>query len=155
LLRDVMAGLVGSIVLMTNIVSFAALMFPGALAAGASTAVWAMLVGSGFCGLWIAWRTSVPPLAVGMDSPTGAALVLLAAGSASAVLAAGGSPHAAVLSAMLLTVRKRVKSPLAIPLTLLAMTACASLALHQLGLDDPAQGWCWGWPDWPASTCPG
>jgi hypothetical protein len=38
-------------------------------------------------------------------------------------------------------VRKRVKSPLAIPLTLLAMTACASLALHQLGLDDPAQGW--------------
>ena len=141
LLRDVMAGLVGSIVLMTNIVSFAALMFPGALAAGASTAVWAMLVGSGFCGLWIAWRTSVPPLAVGMDSPTGAALVLLAAGSASAVLAAGGSPHAAVLSAMLLTVRKRVKSPLAIPLTLLAMTACTSLALHQLGLDDPAQGW--------------
>jgi sulfate permease, SulP family len=219
----VMAGLVGSIVLMTNIVSFAALMFPGDLAAGASTAVWAMLVGSGFCGLWIAWRTSVPPLAVGMDSPTGAALVLLAAGSGSAVLAAGGSPHTAVLSAMLLfsaatlvtgglllglglarwgaclrfvpffvvagflgatgwlliagsvrmstghtllglfaawtwqhgaklvcalgvlavllTLRSRVKSPLAIPLTLLAMTLCASAALHLLGLDDPALGW--------------
>ena len=223
LLRDVVAGLVGSIVLMTNIVSFAALMFPGALAAGASTAVWAMLVGSGFCGLWIAWRTSVAPLAVGMDSPTGAALVLLAAGSASAVLAAGGSPHAAVLSTMLLfsaatlvtgalllglglarwgaylrfvpffvvagflgatgwlliagsvrmttghtlmglftawtwqlgaklacalavlavllTLRSRVKSALALPLTLLSMTVCASLALKLLGLDDPALGW--------------
>jgi hypothetical protein len=31
LLRDLLAGLVGSVVLIANIVSFAALMFPGAL----------------------------------------------------------------------------------------------------------------------------
>ena len=102
LLRDVLAGLVAAIVLVANIVSFAALMFPGALAAGASVAIWAMLIGSGVCGVWIAWKTTVPPLATGMDSATGAALVLLAAACGQSVLASGGSSEAAVLSTLLL-----------------------------------------------------
>ena len=45
--RGALAGLVASVVLVANIVSFAALMFPGVLAAGASSAIWAMLIGSG------------------------------------------------------------------------------------------------------------
>lgn len=223
LLRDSLAGLVASIVLLANIVSFAALMFPGALAAGASSAIWAMLIGSSVSGVWIAWKTSVPPLAIGMDSPTGAALVLLAAGCGQAVLASGGSSQAAVLStlllftaatlvtgllllglglarwgaylrfvpffvvagflgatggllisggvrmttgqtlanlhaawtwqmgaklgcavavlAVLLVLRSRVKSALALPLALLAMTVSANIALKLLDLDDPALGW--------------
>ena len=71
--REGLAGFVGAVVLITNIVSFAALMFPGALAAGAATAVWAMLIGSGVVGLWVAWKTTLPPLATGIDSPTGQA----------------------------------------------------------------------------------
>lgn len=102
LLRDALAGLVGSVVLIANIVSFAALMFPGALASGASTAVWAMLVGSGIGGLWIAWRTSLPPIATGIDAPSGAVLVLLSASCGAAVTAAGGSPQAAVQAVLLL-----------------------------------------------------
>src|SRR5487761_2377176 len=79
--RDALAGLVASIVLVANIVSFSALMFPGALARGAATAIWAMLIGSGVVGLWVSLRTSLPPLATGMDSPTGAVLVVVAATS--------------------------------------------------------------------------
>jgi SulP family sulfate permease len=101
-LRALLAGLVASIVLIVNIVSFAALMFPGALAAGASTAVWAMLIGSGVTGLWVAWRTSLPPMAVGIDSPTGAVLVLLSASCAAAVAANGGTAQAALQGVLLL-----------------------------------------------------
>lgn len=100
--RDGLAGLVGAVVLVINIVSFSALMFPGALAAGAASAVWAMLVGSAVVGLWVAWKTTLPPLATGMDSPTAAVLVLIAAGAGPAVLSAGGTPPQAIQATMLL-----------------------------------------------------
>lgn len=45
-LKDTIAGLVASVVLIANIVSFGALMFPGELSAGIPTAIWAMLIGS-------------------------------------------------------------------------------------------------------------
>ncbi len=102
LLRDLLAGLVGSVVLIANIVSFAALMFSGALSAGASTAIWAMLVGSGITGIWLAWRTSLPPMATGIDSPTGAVLVALSASCGAAVTAAGGNAQTAVQAVLLL-----------------------------------------------------
>ncbi|MDE2567039.1 MAG: SLC26A/SulP transporter family protein [Burkholderiales bacterium] len=99
---EVLAGFVASIVLVTNIVSFSALMFPGALAQGASTAIWAMLIGSAVVGLWVSRQTSLPPMASGMDSPTGAVLVVVAASAAPAVLGAGGTPAQAVQATMLL-----------------------------------------------------
>ena len=100
--RDAVAGTVTSVALIANIVSFSALMFPGVLANGAPVALWAMLVGSGLSGLWIAWRTSLPPLAVSIDSPTGAVLVLLSASAGASALAAGATPDAAVRAVMLL-----------------------------------------------------
>lgn len=99
--RDAIAGFVAAIVLVANIVSFAALMFPGELASGIPIAIWAMLVGSAVGGVWIAWWTSLPPLATGIDSPTGAFLVLLSAATASAVGASGGSVDAIVVSVMI------------------------------------------------------
>ena len=99
--RDLIAGLVAAVLLIANIVSFGALMFPGELAAGAPVAVWAMLIGSCVGGLWIARATSLPPLATGIDSPTGAVLVLVSAVAASRVLKAGGSPEAAIQLVML------------------------------------------------------
>jgi len=75
--KDAAAGVVASIVLVANIVSFAALMFPGHLAAGVPVAIWAMLVGSCIGGVCIALCTSISPLATGIDSPTGAVLVSL------------------------------------------------------------------------------
>ena len=99
---DLLAGLVGSVVLIANIVSFAALMFPGPLAAGAATAIWALLIGSGVIGIWVAWRTSLPPLATGIDSPTGTVLVLLALSAGQALQAAGTQPGQTIAVVMLL-----------------------------------------------------
>ena len=72
--KDVIAGLIASVVLIGNIVSFGALMFPGDLSGGVPVAIWAMLIGSCVGGIWIALSTSLPPLATSIDSPTGAAL---------------------------------------------------------------------------------
>ena len=100
-IKDAMAGVVASVVLVANIVSFAALMFPGELSAGIPIAIWAMLVGSCIGGLWIAWSTSLPPLASGIDSPTGAVLVLLSATAGSAVMSHDGNTQNAVHAVML------------------------------------------------------
>jgi sulfate permease, SulP family len=102
LARDTVAGLVTAVVLIANIVSFGALMFPGPLSQGAPTAIWAMLIGSGVSGLWIAWKSWLPPMATGIDSPTGAVLVLLSAAVAAAVTTAGGSTASAVQAALLM-----------------------------------------------------
>jgi SulP family sulfate permease len=99
--KDTIAGLLASVVLIANIVSFAALMFPGDLSGGIPTAIWAMLIGSSVSGVWIALRTSLPPIATGIDSPTGAVLVLLSAAVAPQVIAGGGSPNAAIATVML------------------------------------------------------
>jgi SulP family sulfate permease len=101
-IKDVIAGVVASVVLVANIISFGALMFPGALSAGIPIAVWAMLIGSCIGGLWIAWATSLPPLASGIDSPTGAVLVVLSANVAATVVHAGGSTDMAVTVTMLI-----------------------------------------------------
>jgi sulfate permease, SulP family len=100
--KDAVAGLMASVVLIANIISFAALMFPGSMNPGISMAIWAMLIGSSIGGVWIALTTSLPPLATGIDSPTGAVLVLLSLAAGSGVLAAGGSPQAAVENVMLI-----------------------------------------------------
>jgi sulfate permease, SulP family len=95
------AGLVAAVVLIGNIVSFGALMFPGDLSLGIPIVIWAMLIGSCIGGAWIAVSTSLPPLASGIDSPTGAVLVLLSASAGADVIAAGGTPHSAVQTVML------------------------------------------------------
>ncbi len=100
--KDTIAGLVASVILIANIISFGALMFPGALNAGVPVAIWAMLIGSCICGTWIALVTSLPPVATGIDSPTGTVLVLLSAAAGSSVIATGGSPQTAVQTVMLI-----------------------------------------------------
>lgn len=116
--RDAAAGAVSAIVLLTSIVSFASLMFPGPLATGAPTAVWAMLVGSGIAGLWIALRTSLPPMSSGIDGATGAIFAVLAGQAAQAVTGAGGGVAAAVQASML---------------ALAAATAASGALLYALG----------------------
>ena len=101
-MKDLIAGLVASVVLIANIISFGALMFPGALSTGIPIAIWAMLIGSCIGGVWIALATSLPPIATGINSPTGTVLVLLSATAGSSILAAGGSPKIAVQTTMLI-----------------------------------------------------
>jgi SulP family sulfate permease len=101
LFRNATAGLLASIVLIAGIISFSALMFPGQLSAGAPIAIWSMLIGSCAGGIIVAWRTTLPPLASGIDSPTGTVLVLLSAAAGSASLSSGGTPAEAIQSVML------------------------------------------------------
>src|SRR6266852_8194043 len=101
IIKDTTAGLVASVVLIGNIVSFGALMFPGDLSAGIPVAIWAMLLGACVGGMCIALTTSLPPLTTGIVSPTAAVLVLLSALTASVVRAAGATPDMAVQSVML------------------------------------------------------
>lgn len=101
-IRDTVAGTLAAVVLIANIVSFGALMFPGQFSVGNPIAVWSMLIGGCICGVWIAMTTSLPPLATGIDSPTGAVLVLLSALAGPQVVSAGGTPQAAVQTVMLL-----------------------------------------------------
>jgi SulP family sulfate permease len=101
-LRDTAAGFVSAIVLIANIISFAALMFPGEFSQGIPIAVWSMLVGSCICGLIVSLTTSTPPLATGIDSPTGAVLVLLSITVSKEVTSAGGTPTDAIQTTMLL-----------------------------------------------------
>lgn len=100
--KDTIVGVVTSVVLIANTVSFGALMFPGDLSAGIPIAIWAMLIGACVGGVWIALTTSLPPLTTVIDSPTGAALILLSALTASGIRAAGGSPETAIQSVMLI-----------------------------------------------------
>ena len=102
LFRDSVAGLVAAVVLIANIVSFGALMFPAALSSGMPMAIWAMLIGSSMCGVWIALKTSLPPIATGIDSPTATVLVLLSASAGSNVLATGRDAETAVQAVMLI-----------------------------------------------------
>ena len=99
--RDLAAAAVSAVVLLTSIVSFASLMFPGPLAAGAPGAVWAMLVGGGVAGLWVALRSSLPPVSSGIDGATAAIFVLLIALVASSVMESGGGVDAAIQASML------------------------------------------------------
>ena len=99
--KDAVAGGMASIVLIANIVSFGGLMFPGALGHGVPIAIWAMLIGSCIAGTWVALRTSLPPLSTGIDSPTGAVLVLLSATTGPAVLAMTQSAAIAIQTVML------------------------------------------------------
>jgi len=99
--KDLIAGLVVSVILIGNIISFGALMFPGGLSSGIPTVIWAMLIGGCIGGVWNAVATSLPPLATSIDSPTGAVLVLLSASTGADVLAAGGTPETAVLIIMI------------------------------------------------------
>lgn len=101
LVTDAVAGLTTAIVLVGNIVAFSALMFPGQFSGGITVALWAMLLGSAITGVWIALKTSIPPLASGIDTPTGAVLVVLAGTITTGVTAAGGSPASAVTAALL------------------------------------------------------
>ena len=100
--KSTIAGLLASVILIANIISFGALMFPGALGAGIPIAIWAMLIGGCIGGVWIALTTSLPPLASGIDSPTGTVLVLLSAATASSVVAAGGESQTAIQIVMLM-----------------------------------------------------
>src|SRR5579863_2310635 len=99
--KDVTAGIAASVVPIANIISFGALLFPD-LQTGVPIAIWGMLIGSCIGGVWIALKTSLPPMASGMDSPTVAVLATVSTITGTEMMAAGATQEAAVQSVMLI-----------------------------------------------------
>jgi SulP family sulfate permease len=97
--KDVTAGIAASVVPIANIISFGALLFPD-LQTGVPIAIWGMLICIG--GVWIALKTSLPPMASGMDSPTVAVLATVSTIAGTEMMAAGATQEAAVQSVMLI-----------------------------------------------------
>ncbi len=100
LARDTLAGASAALVILSYLLSYSALMFSGELAAGFPIALWAMLFGSVVAGAWIAYRTSIPPIANGMDIPSTAVLIALCGGIAQSVIDRGGTAASAVTHAL-------------------------------------------------------
>lgn len=101
LVGDIVAGITVSIVLIGNIIGFSALMAPPG-AGNVATVLWVLLIGSCLSGIVIALMTSLPPIAAGLDTPTGAVFVLLGAAVGAQVAAAGGSGSAVTHSVLLI-----------------------------------------------------
>lgn len=98
---NVLAGVVASILTLAYCLSFSALLFQGALAAGLPMGLWALLVGSAVAGLYVSLTTSLPPAEAGPDNPAVAVLAVLAATVSAPVLLAGGNARLAVDAVLL------------------------------------------------------
>jgi sulfate permease, SulP family len=101
LLRDLLAGLIASIVIIAYAMSYAALILPGPYAVGVPQLTWAMLVGSFAVGLLIAFFTTLPPMGGGLDTPQTAAMILFGASIAAGATAAGHDPATSARYVML------------------------------------------------------
>lgn len=99
--REVLAGSLAALVVVAYAMSYSALMFPGRFAAGMPQALWAMLLGACLAGGLIAWRTTIPPLAGGLDNPHAAAMIALAGLVSAGVAARGGTPELAIAYTLL------------------------------------------------------
>ncbi len=94
--RDVLAGLAASLLAIAYCLSFSALLFQGALQSGLPVGLWALLIGSAISGLYVAYTTTIAPVAAGPNNPAVAVLSVLATTVSGLVLANGGSPEEAV-----------------------------------------------------------
>lgn len=103
--RDAVAGVTAAMLSAAYAASYSALLFPGALSpSGAPIAMWALLFGASVGGAWIAWRTSLPPIASGLDSSQAATFAALSAILADTLMQRGAAPALAAREIMLVFV---------------------------------------------------
>jgi SulP family sulfate permease len=98
--RDALAGVISAVVQIAYCISFAALIFQGALAAGFSLGLAAMIMGTAVTGVVIALTSTLSPANGGPDSPAVAVMSVLA-GTVSASLAASGGSEKAIITNVL------------------------------------------------------
>jgi sulfate permease, SulP family len=100
-IRDAQAAVLAALLIMAYTLSYSALMFPGVLAAGVPSALWAILLGAAVVGGLIALRTTLPPLASGLDIPQAATMVALTGTVCNEVLQSGGTAASAIAHALI------------------------------------------------------
>jgi sulfate permease, SulP family len=94
--RDALAGVISAVVQIAYCISFSALIFQGALAAGFSLGLAALIMGTAVTGVVIAVTSTLSPASGGPDSPAVAVMSVLA-GSVAAALAAKGASNTAII----------------------------------------------------------
>ena len=101
--RDALAGVILAVVQIAYCISFAALIFQGALAAGFSLGLAAMIMGTTVTSVVIALTSTLSPANGGPDSPAVAVMSVLA-GTVSASLAASGGSEQAIITNVLVAI---------------------------------------------------
>lgn len=99
--RETGAGLAAAQLSIAYCLSFSALLFHGPLAGGLDRGFSALLVGSSVTGLWIAFASTLVPVAAGPNNPAVAVLAVLAGAVSGLVLGAGGDAEHAVTAVLL------------------------------------------------------
>jgi SulP family sulfate permease len=99
--RDLLAGVVASLVTVAYCISFAALIFQGDLAGGLSLGLAALLTGTVINGVIVCLTTSLAPVDAGPDSPAVAVISVLAASIAAALSVQGMGPEATILHVLI------------------------------------------------------
>jgi sulfate permease, SulP family len=94
--RDALAGVISAVVQIAYCISFSALIFQGALAAGFSLGLAALIMGTVVVGVVVALTSTLSPAGGGPDSPAVAVMSVLA-GSVAAALAAKGASNTAII----------------------------------------------------------
>lgn len=95
MVRDVVAGVVASLVLLAYCLSFSALIFAGQTSDGLPMALWSFMVATSIATLLAAFRTTLPPVLAGPRNPV-VAVMAVAASTIAATGAGKGMPPAEI-----------------------------------------------------------
>jgi sulfate permease, SulP family len=98
--RDALAGVILAVVQIAYCISFAALIFQGALAAGFSLGLAAMIMGTAVTSVVIALTSTLSPANGGPDSPAVAVMSVLAGTVSASLAASGGSEQAIIINVL-------------------------------------------------------
>ncbi|HET7852125.1 MAG TPA: SulP family inorganic anion transporter [Methyloceanibacter sp.] len=98
--RDALAGVISAIVQIAYCISFSALIFQGAIAAGFSLGLAALIMGTVVTGLIVALTSTLSPADAGPDTPAVAVMSVLAGSIAAALAAKGATTQAIILNVM-------------------------------------------------------
>jgi SulP family sulfate permease len=101
LIGDLSAGLIAAFLILAYSLSYSALLFPGPTSGMAALSLWSMLIGAVAAGIIVGRFTGLPPLGIGMDTPTMAVFLALCHAIMAAATAQGLSPENAAFHALL------------------------------------------------------
>lgn len=101
--RDALAGVISAVVQIAYCISFSALIFQGAIAAGFALGLAALIMGTVVTGIVVALTSTLSPADAGPDTPAVAVMSVLA-GSIAAALAAQGASNQAIIINVLVAI---------------------------------------------------
>jgi SulP family sulfate permease len=101
LIGDLSAGVIAAFLILAYSLSYSALLFPGPMNGMAALSLWSMLIGAVATGIIVGWFTGLPPLGVGMDTPSMAVFMALSHSIMATATSQGIGPADAAFHALL------------------------------------------------------